>query len=215
MPIAYVAVAYAIIWVTGLGGFPNLENIQSMAARLGWNFTDPSVFVPAYFLFIGTTSMLMGIASGLGEEIGWRGFMAPQLVLRMGFTKAGFVGGLIWATWHFPLILFADYNLGTPVWFSIPCFTIMIVGLGFIMQWLRLMSGSVWPAAIMHGSHNVFIQTIFTPLTTRQGEITAYAIDEFGFVLPIVIGIVAFYLWTRRDEAVAAMNKRIEETGNP
>ncbi|MDT9598821.1 CPBP family glutamic-type intramembrane protease [Sphingosinicella rhizophila] len=215
IPIGYSAVAYILIWLTGLGGFPNMENIGKLAAGLGWGITDPALFIPLFILFIGTTSMLTGIASGLGEEIGWRGFMAPQLVQRFGFTSAGLLGGLVWAAWHFPLILFANYNFGAPAWYSIFCFTIMVTFVGFIMQWLRLESGSVWPAAIMHGSHNVFIQTIFTPLTFARGDQTAYAIDEFGFMLPIVTGVVAFYLWTKRDHAVAAMNERIARTGNP
>jgi len=215
IPIGYAALAYMIIWMTGLGGFPNTEFIRATATALGWSFTDPAIFIPIFFLVTGTTSMLIGIASGLGEEIGWRGFMAPQLVQRLDFTKAGFVGGLIWAAWHFPLILFADYSLGAPVWYSMLCFTIMVIGLAYIMQWLRLESGSVWPAAIMHGSHNLFIQTIFTPLTVSKGDTTAYAIDEFGFMLPIVVGLVAIYLWTKRDHAVAAMDERIARTGNP
>ncbi|RYY28787.1 MAG: CPBP family intramembrane metalloprotease [Sphingomonadales bacterium] len=215
MPVAYTAVAYSIIWLTGLGGFPSVEGIQANAERLGWNITDPVVFVPAFILLVGTTSMVVGIASGLGEELGWRGFLAPQLVLTLGFTGAGLVGGLIWAVWHFPIILFADYNFGTPTWFAISCFTLMVIGVSFIMQWLRLKSGSVWPAAILHGAHNVFIQTIFTPLTSARGSITDYAIDEFGFVLPIIVGMVALYLWMRRDEAVVAMKKRMDEQGVP
>jgi membrane protease YdiL (CAAX protease family) len=68
------------------------------------------------------------------------------------------------------------------------------------MAWLTLRSNSVWPAAICHGSHNLFIQSIFTPLTRDTGP-TKYVIDEFGIGLVVTIGIGAIVVWrsfTRR-----------------
>jgi membrane protease YdiL (CAAX protease family) len=50
---------------------------------------------------------------------------------------------------------------------------------------MRLKSGSLWTAAILHASHNLYIQAIFTPLTRNTGK-TAWFIDEFGAILPIV-----------------------------
>jgi hypothetical protein len=64
---------------------------------------------------------------------------------------------------------------------------------------LRLKSGSVWAAALLHATHNVWVQQIFTPLTASTGK-TAYFIDEFGAALPIVMMIFAAYFWTRRKE---------------
>lgn len=82
-------------------------------------------------------------------------------------------------------------------------------GLAAILTcWLRglrgLRSGSLWTAAVMHASHNLFIQAFFTPMTGASGGITPYAIDEFGFVLPLVMVALAFWFWLRRDEAVRA-----------
>ncbi len=68
------------------------------------------------------------------------------------------------------------------------------------MTWLRLRSGSLWTAALMHASHNLFIQGFFTPMTAPSGAITPYAIDEFGFVLPLVVAAAAFWFWRRRHE---------------
>jgi membrane protease YdiL (CAAX protease family) len=77
------------------------------------------------------------------------------------------------------------------------------------MTWVRLRSGSLWTAAVMHASHNLFIQAFFTPFTRSRGAITPYAIDEFGFVLPLVMVVVAVVFWLKRgalraDSAVAA-----------
>lgn len=208
LPIGYAGLAYVIVWTTGMGRFATPESIAPLAAQIGWTIEDPTLFAALFFVFTGVTGIIVGTARGLGEEIGWRGFMAPRLQDRFGFTRAAAITGLIWATWHVPLILYADYNSAAPRGFALVCFFVMVMNLSFIMAWFRLKSGSVWPAAIMHGSHNLFIQRIFTPLTEPTGDITAYAIDEFGFMLAITSFAVALYLWFRRGEAVAAHEAR-------
>lgn len=42
-----------------------------------------------------------------------------------------------------------------------------------------------------------------TPLTGDTGP-TRYAIDEFGFALPLVIGMTAIWFWTKRDVALVS-----------
>jgi CAAX protease family protein len=145
-------------------------------------------------------------ANALGEEIGWRGFLTPQLVRTRGFTGASFITGCIWAVWHYPILLFADYNLGTPSWYALSCFTVMVIGMSVIYTWFRLKTDSLWTATFLHASHNLFIQGIFTPLTGDTGP-TRYAIDEFGFVLPLVIGATAVWFWQRREAALTAWLK--------
>jgi membrane protease YdiL (CAAX protease family) len=70
----------------------------------------------------------------------------------------------------------------------------MVVADSFILAWLTLRSKSLWPAAIFHGSHNLFIQSIFTPLTRDTGR-TNYIIDEFGVGLVVTVGIAALFCW--------------------
>ena len=208
MPLAYATIAYATTWTLGYGSFPDPTVSTALAAKLGWNFTAPGHFVPLYFLLIATTGMVSSLAHALGEEIGWRGFLAPRMTGRLGFTLGAVLTGLIWASWHLPILLFADYKSGTPWWFGLTCFFVMVIGLSVILTWLRLRTGSVWPCAILHASHNLFIQAFFTPLTTAKGGVTAYVIDEFGVALPIVIGLLALTFWMRRDRAIAAADAR-------
>jgi len=106
---------------------------------------------------------------------------------------------LIWALYHYPLLLFSDYNSGGPKWLALVCFTVMVVSSCFIFTWMRLKSGSLWTGAILHASHNLFIRVIFTPLTTDTGN-TSFYIDEFGIGLPIATVIVAYICWRKRKE---------------
>jgi uncharacterized protein len=194
-PLAYTAIAYIFIWILGFGFFPDPAGISAIAQKLGWTVTNAAAFVPLYFLLTATTQMISSTAHALGEEIGWRGLLTPLMVNRFGFTGGSMLIGLIWAAWHLPLLLFADYNSGTPWWFSIPCFCALTVGLSVMMAWFRMVSSSVWPCAILHASHNLFIQGFFTPLTGSRGNATVYVIDEFGVATPLCIVIFATGFW--------------------
>ena len=65
-----------------------------------------------------------------------------------------------------------------------------------IMTYLRYKTNSVWTAVIYHMSSNVFLQKVFTPLTLENSQSSWY-IDEFGFVLPLVVFITAVYFWKK------------------
>jgi uncharacterized protein len=201
IPLLYVGIAYLIVWVSGLGGFPNHEFVVSLTTRMGLR-VSPAVSVIIYVLLAGSFGMARGLSTALGEEIGWRGFLVPELFKTVGFTSTALITGIVWSLWHYPILIFADYNSGTATWYALACFTVMVIAISFVFAWLRLKSGSLWTGALLHASHNLYVQTIFTPLTKNTGK-TAWYIDEFGAVLPLVAGVFAIYFWSRRKEIVA------------
>jgi uncharacterized protein len=194
IPLAYALPVYVIVWLSGLGAFANLDFIKKTAAQFGWSSCPPGLALVLFILLTATLGMVGKTSRALGEEIGWRGFLVPELAKVVGFPGVGLISGLMWAAYHYPVLIFADYNAGTPVWYGLGCFTLMVVADSFILAWLTLRSGSLWPAAVLHGSHNLFIQSIFTPLTRDTGP-TKYIIDEFGIGLVITIGIGALLAW--------------------
>ena len=187
LPLGYATVAYGLVWVTGLG-----------RVDLG-RFHTPIVL----FLLLGTFQSLL---SATGEELGWRGFLVPTLARTMSFGRLSLLSGAIWAVWHMPLIIFADYNGGTPTWYSVTCFAVMVVALGVPFAWLRLRSGSVWPAAILHASHNLFVQAFFDRVTVDTGP-TKWLTGEFGAALALAIVVTAWIFWRARGTpTVTAMD---------
>ncbi len=146
-----------------------------------------------------TVGMIATITWALGEELGWRGFLLPRLVSCLGFTRGCLVSGLIWAVWHYPDLLWGDYNAGTNPRFATACFTLMVIAMAFPLGWLRLRTRSVWPCALLHASHNVFIQGIFDALTANVGR-ERYITTEFGAGLVLTLGATALYFWGRRAE---------------
>lgn len=194
IPLAYALPVYLVAWLTPLGGFLSPDFVSRTAAQFGWARFPPSLTLVLFVLLTATLGLVGKTSRALGEEIGWRGFLVPELNKVVGFTGVSVISGLMWAAYHFPVLLFGDYNKGAPAWFSLTCFTLMVVADSFLLAWLTLRSRSLWPAAIFHGSHNLFIQSIFTPLTRDTGR-TNYIIDEFGIGLVITVGIGAFLAW--------------------
>jgi membrane protease YdiL (CAAX protease family) len=137
-----------------------------------------------------SVGMISGLTWALGEEIGWRGFLFPKLMARFGFKAACLLTGLVWAVWHYPGLIWGHYNAGTNPVFATACFTVSVIAVAFILGWLRLRSGSIWPCALLHASHNLFIQALFDPLTADTGP-TPYITTEFGLGLAIMSTVAA------------------------
>lgn len=195
LPIIYVLPVYVIVWLTGLGDAPDADFINESKKTFGLEGTSNGVFLVIYILLIATVGIIRS-SGALGEEIGWRGFLVPELAKVVSFKWVAIITGLMWAFWHYPVLVFGDYNSGTPAWFGLTCFTVMVVAVSFILTSLRLQSGSFWPAVFLHASHNAFIQRIFTPLTINTG-ITAYVIDEFGAGIALGAIVVALVVCRR------------------
>jgi membrane protease YdiL (CAAX protease family) len=189
IPILYTVPLYLIVWLTGLGAF-NMSILSKIAVDFGWQNFPAGVTLTLFVILTATLGLVGKLSRALGEEIGWRGFLVPELAKVTSFPMVGLISGLMWAVYHYPVLLFADYNAGGPAWFGLSCFTITVVADSFILAWLVLRSQSLWPAAIFHASHNLFIQSICTPLTRDTGP-TKYIIDEFGIGLVITITIAA------------------------
>ncbi len=198
IPIAYATIAYAVVWSLGYGGVPNWATVDKSMA--GWHLTlsRPASLV-AYIAICLTVGMVTSCVSALGEEIGWRGFLVPEVAKIGSYTTTALLTGAIWAAWHVPILLFADYNNGTPAWYGLTCFAVMVIGINFAFVWMRLRSGSVWTGMFLHASHNMIIQAVLTPLTIDTGK-TKWVIDEFGCALAIAAIVVAFLFWRKRHD---------------
>lgn len=172
LPVVYLGISYGVFWLFNKGSFSRQLYTTSIPMLL---LLLPSSFVTA-----------------LGEEIGWRGFLLPRMSEVWNVKAAVILSGAIWAIWHFPLMLAGLYQAGTPVWYQLSVFTIEIIAMTGIFAFLRLKSNSVWPAVILHASHNYFDQVIFAPLTSSG--ISPYFVGETGIITAVVIIIIVVVL---------------------
>jgi len=199
LPMAYSWPAYLLVWATGLGGFPREQAVLKMRSLLHLASAPTWMLLLAVYLIGSVLGVLFSCLSAAGEEIGWRGFLVPELLKFNTFTRTALISGVIWGAWHVPLIVWSDYNSGTPAWYALTCFSTMIISASFLFAWIRLRSGSVWPAVLLHASHNAIIQGYLNPLTVDLGR-TKYLTGEFGCAMVPFIILCAWIVWRRRAQ---------------
>ena len=190
LPLLYATPVYLLAWLAIRGAFAltGFEAAMSSAYGLG---ASPALGTFGVALPLLFTITVIGTATwALGEELGWRGFLFPRLHDRFGFHGACLISGVIWAVWHYPGLLWADYNAGTNTVFAIACFTISVIATAYVMGYLRTRSGSIWPCVLLHATHNTFVQGLFDPLTAPVGW-AKYITTEFGVGLAVTEVIAA------------------------
>jgi membrane protease YdiL (CAAX protease family) len=142
------------------------------------------------------------------EEFAWRGYLASRLEnlgSRPFFNSL--ITGLIWVSWHIPYYLFflnrADLERQTTL--SIPA----LILLGYILMScqsllyneLRLISGSVWPAWLLHTAANAFSFALVTGgFVAVSGKLThlIFTPGTEGILYSILAGLVGWALHRRR-----------------
>ncbi|MFB8275315.1 CPBP family glutamic-type intramembrane protease [Nocardia colli] len=182
-PVGVAAAAYGVGWASGLAQF-----ITPSGASTGWVAFGGELLVG---LGLGTA---IGLVFALGEELGWRGYLLTRLI-DAGVPRPIMVSGLIWAAWHLPLILGGSYLTGNGG--SVPLiaalFVVQVTVVSYVFARLRLDTGSIWPAVVLHASWNSVIQSVFDPHTS--GSQAWLWLGEQG-VLTLaanVIGVVLVY----------------------
>jgi membrane protease YdiL (CAAX protease family) len=191
-PWLYGLGAYAAVWVTGLGGF------QPRPLALGGSPLSFFVSIVAMALL----GLLPACGTALGEEIGWRGLLVPELTKITSFGRTALLTGVVWAVWHYPAIIFADYHSLAPRWFDLLSITISVFGMSVFTAWLRLKTGSIWPAVLWHGNHNLLIQSVLLRMTVDTG-VTEYLVDDFGVGMLIASLVLGYVFWRKRSELPA------------
>lgn len=159
VPALAAAVAFAAITASGLGRSPHLPRIGAtvLVARGTFVLGRGEQSLPFFALNFLATAVVLSLVTSVvttGEEIGWRGWLQPRLVGRFGKVAGLILVGLIWAHWHTPLVL-AGFNypdaprLGAWVLWPLTC-----IFISFVLGWLTINGGSVWPAVAAHACLN-------------------------------------------------------------
>src|SRR5215204_1545041 len=170
--------ASAIVWATPLASFvvPEGGILNSVVIN----------FLIQFLLLVFTFS--------LGEEIGMRGYLQPRL-MSLGRTRALLLVGLVWATWHMPLYYFVAklFPVGNVLLF-LPLFYGTIVAASFFFGYLRIYTGSLWPASIAHSVHNA-AWGVLGALTATSSPVLVnlYLVGDYGIL--ILVGTVIGAMW--------------------
>jgi membrane protease YdiL (CAAX protease family) len=170
--------ASAIVWATPLASFVVPEG----------GIINPII---GFLLMVG----VFALTFVLGEEIGMRGYLQPRL-MSLGRTRALLLVGLVWATWHMPLIFLTPIFPPGNLLLFFPLFYGTVVAASFFYGYLRIYTGSVWPASIGHSVHNVAWGTLGAFTVTSSPElVNLYLAGDFGIL--ILVGTVIGAVWVR------------------
>src|SRR5215217_4976950 len=176
--------ASAIVWATPLASFVLPEG----------GILNPLI---GFLMLVGVYTLTFS----LGEEIGMRGYLQPHL-MSLGRTRALLLVGLVWGTWHMPLYYFVAklFPVGNVLLF-VPLFYGTIVAASFFFGYLRIYTGSTWPASIAHSVHNTAWSTLgaFT-VTSYTGLVNLYLVGDYGILIlvGVVIGAIGVGYYLRR-----------------
>jgi membrane protease YdiL (CAAX protease family) len=184
LPSVIGLVAYGIAWTLGLAQFVGRTQL--------FGLTLPPALVFAALVLISSTigAVLSGVLA-TGEEIGWRGFMLTRLI-DAGVPRPILVSGAIWGLWHLPLILAGSYAAGPSALLSAALFLISATAFGTIIARLRLGSGSIWPAVVLHGVWNSVIQSVFDRATS--GPAALLWTGESGILTLVTVVAIALII---------------------
>lgn len=157
------------------------------------NMLKTQIASAPYLIFV--SALIQGLIYGptinavaaFGEEYGWRGFLQKQYSY-LGFWKMSLIIGIIWGFWHAPIII-QGYNYPqNPVLgvFMMIGFTVLLTPL---IVYIRIRSGSVITAAIMHGCINATagLSLLFT---TGGSDLTVGLMGLAGFIAMAIVNLV-------------------------
>lgn len=128
-------------------------------------FITMVLLMPINFIFT-----LLG--GPIGEELGWRGFLTPQLLSRYTRIETAIITGLIWAGWHIPLFRFVEYQkAGIDTYLNFVLYTIQGILLSYLL--IKVLTKSRFSIILVIVFHSVFnmvaqfssIDVYFAPLT--------------------------------------------------
>ncbi len=132
-------------------GEEGLAQIEAEGLTLQQLLIIQIVSAPLYAPFIN-------MFAALGEEVGWRGMLYPQLKSFFGKTKGRILGGAIWGAWHWPVMLLAGYEYGkeypgAPISGLIAFCVFCVVG-GTLLDVLYEKTNCIWVPSLAHGAIN-------------------------------------------------------------
>jgi membrane protease YdiL (CAAX protease family) len=155
---------------------------------------------PATHLLLG---IVIGLAAGLFEELGWTGFAIPRLRLRYGIFATGLIVGLVWGAWHLLVAWWGSRATSGSLSMGVylPAMTLSFLPpYRILMVWVYDRTGSLLVAMLMHASLTASVR-IFDPLDNSGEPIVAYNL------------ILGSALWIAVAAVAVANRGRLEGTG--
>lgn len=155
IPIVFV-VTYLLTWLLGLGK-PDWQLVSffSLFVSAGTDMSTappPALLLTVLFVISLFVAPFLNSVFGLGEELGWRGFLLPRL-MPLGKWPAYLLLGVIWGLWHAPLVAVGFNYPGSPL-LGILLMILLTTAVGLFINEMTLHYRSAVLAGWIHGVFN-------------------------------------------------------------
>ena len=146
----------------------------------------------------------------IGEEVGWRGFLYPQLKARFGRQKGWLIGGAIWGAWHWPVIWLIGYEygfeyIGFPV-SGMLLFVVITIALGIICDWTYEKSGCIWLPSLFHGAFNAIATVTIAVLIPGTTSARLLGPAPNGLIAGIPLFATALFIYLKSNWKGTGLN---------
>lgn len=190
IPACFV-VTYAFSWLIGLAqpdwGLADFRSLMASGGADTSTMPSPALILPALFLaslFVGPT--VNGVF-GLGEEIGWRGYLLPKL-MPLGKVRAYAIVGAVWGLWHAPLVAVGFNYPGFPI-LGMLAMVGLTTALGVYINELTLRNRSSILAGWIHGTFNGQAYGIWRLVFPRVNPLLGGITGLVGILFLLTLGV--------------------------
>ncbi|MCP4004966.1 MAG: CPBP family intramembrane metalloprotease [bacterium] len=131
------------------------------------------------------------LGGGLGEELGWRGLLLPELQATRSALSAALLVGLIWGIWHFPAFLLPSSGKDGASLSTIGLFTLLTIALSVIFTWVfNSTRGSLLLVVLLHGAFNAGENSLKMGIPILQGDAMATLLYG-GMILTLAVLLIS------------------------
>lgn len=133
----------------------------------------------------------LNIMPFIGEEYGWRAYLAPRLKEIYGYKNSILMTGFIWGIWHLPLNLFyySDGILTSQI-YSILVQLVFCTFLGIFLTYAYNRTKSIWAPVMIHYLNNNLALLLVTDFS--KDIFSGQQYDLKGTLFSIISSIIFF-----------------------
>lgn len=166
IPIIVCGISYILLFVI----VETKQTITTEFNRPPWNYA---------------LCMLFAVLGSYGEELGWRGFMLPQLQKKHSRFISSLIVGFLWGLWHF------KFHSGILVF---TLYTFLVIEFSLIISWLYSKTkGNIISAIIFHTAVNlcslVLFEKVISDSANQYMQILLYGIYGTIFLFPCIFAM--------------------------
>jgi membrane protease YdiL (CAAX protease family) len=166
--------------------------------------------VPLFIVFF--------IVAGLGEELGWMGFLIPRLQARYNALASSIIRAVLVGFWHIPMLLYAEFDqaalaefpytgwvsqMGFPL--ALGAYIMIVIPWTIFSTWMfNNTKGSLLLVAVLHSSE-VWVAYWFLSTGLDDGDFGNY----WGYIFMLLVAALVIVLYNG-SENLSRLHDRIK-----